>query len=72
MKKPRCIELAEQYCEKTHGFNNHEYDAFLAGFDAALAVVQAELKLVQEHRKKHPGLGGVEYALKAVLEQLEN
>lgn len=35
MKTPRCIKLAEEYCDKRYGFNNHEFDAFLAGYDAA-------------------------------------
>lgn len=33
--KPKEIELAEEYCNTRYGFNNHEYDAFLAGYDAA-------------------------------------
>lgn len=50
MKKPKCIELAEQYCERTHGFNNHEYDAFLAGFDAAQKMVEDMLKITKANR----------------------
>lgn len=72
MKKPLCIELAERYCEKTHGFNNHEFDAFIAGYQAVLDIIQAELKLVQTHRANTPGLGALhEYALKSLLNKID-
>lgn len=76
MKKPKCISLAEQYCEKTHGFNNHEYDAYLAGYDGALKIVKEMLRSVQANRSfndpstiKPPS---VEAILKQVLAELED
>lgn len=33
MKTPE--EMAEKYCDRKYGFNNHEFDAFIAGYEAA-------------------------------------
>lgn len=75
MKKPKCIELAEQYCERTHGFNNHEYDAYLAGYDAAQKIVETMLKSVQANRSfNDPSVvkpPSVETVLEQVLAELE-
>lgn len=51
MKRDIVGELAEQYCEKRYGFNNHEFDAFVAGYKAARDVVEEELKLARIRRK---------------------
>jgi hypothetical protein len=40
---------------------------FLAGYQAAQAIVEEELQAVQAQRVKRPGLGSAEYALKNVL-----
>lgn len=73
MKKPRSIHLAEQYCDKRYGFNNHEYDAFLAGYDAAKAIIEAELKSEQENKRFSTVIHrpSVEAALSKLLDKME-
>lgn len=73
MKPPKPIQLAEDYCNKRYGFNNHEYDAFLAGYDAAKAIIEAELASVQENKSFSEVVvrPSVEVALLKVLDKLE-
>lgn len=69
MKNP--LELAEEHCIKTTGFvSKVDCGNFLAGYEAAVSIVEAELKLVEERRATEPGLGGIYYALKIVLSKL--
>lgn len=64
-------QMAEEYFEgqaNTDGFS--VLAAFLAGYKAARAVVEAELKLVQARREEAPGLGTVCYSLNNILEKM--
>lgn len=75
MKTPKPIQLAEDYCNKRYGFNNHEYDAFVAGFDAAKALVEAMLKSAHENKRfNDPSVvkpPSAEVILKQVLDEME-
>lgn len=73
MKTPRPIKLAEEYCNKRHGFNTHEFDAFLAGYDAVIVLIEEELKLIQANKSfstivQNPNL---EIALQSLLDKIE-
>lgn len=69
MKNP--LELAEEHCIKTTGFvSKVDCGNFLAGYEAAVSIVEAELKLVEDRRATEPGLGGICYAIKSILSKL--
>lgn len=71
MKTPRPIQLAEDYCNKRYGFNNHEYDAFLAGYDAAKAIIEAELASI-EAQVPDDQIRAMEYVLGVVLTKMDD
>jgi len=70
MKNP--LELAEEYCIKTMGFvSKTDCGNFLAGYDAAVAIVEEELKLVEERRSTEQGTDCIYSALKSLLAKME-
>lgn len=75
MKKPLPLQLAESYCDARYGFNNHEYDAFLAGYDAAKLIIEAELASLEANRcfqeVRQPTPHDAETTLRLLLERLE-
>ena len=69
MKNP--LELAEEHLIKTVGFvSKQDRNNFLAGYQAAVSIVEAELKLIEELRATQPGLGGICCAIKSILSKL--
>jgi hypothetical protein len=70
-------ELAEEYTRdwwgglpEAEGLRKSARENFLAGYKAAQAIVEEEIRAVQAQRVEHPGLGSAEYALKSALAKM--
>jgi len=64
-------EMARKFANEAWGEQQwRAYCGFLAGYEAARAVVEEELKLVQARREETPGLGPVCYVLNNILEKM--
>lgn len=75
MKKPKVIELAENFFAH-NDYNEFSADeVFVIGYKTARDIVVEELKLVQARHRQHPELVSVEstiieHALKSLLDKI--